>query len=165
MVTNQGKRWSKQEARHVKNAGKMGRMPQVAALPYRIGHDGQVEILLITTRRTKRYIFPKGWRMKGRSDAEAAAQEAMEEAGVLGTVSKHPIGQYFYWKELSRMSIQIRVSVYTLAVSEQLWQWPEKDQRNRIWVHPDRAAFMISDRSLIPFIKEVQQLSQNLREL
>lgn len=103
--------------------------------------------------------------MKGRSDAEAAAQEAMEEAGVLGTVSKLPIGQYFYWKELSRMSIQIRVSVDTLAVSEQLWQWPEKDQRNRIWVHPDRAAFMISDRSLIPFIKEVQQLSQNLREL
>lgn len=52
---------SKQEARHVKNAGKTGRMPQVAALPYRIGDDGQVEILLITTRRTKRYIFPKGW--------------------------------------------------------------------------------------------------------
>ncbi|MDR6635428.1 8-oxo-dGTP pyrophosphatase MutT (NUDIX family) [Phyllobacterium sp. 1468] len=137
-------------------------MPQVAALPYRIGDGGQVEILLVTTRRTKRYIFPKGWRMKGRSDAEAAAQEAQEEAGVLGTISKHPIGQYFYWKELSRMSIQIRVSVYTLAVVEQLWQWPEQDERTRIWVHPDRAAVMISDRALIPFIKEVQRFSQVL---
>ncbi|UXN66831.1 hypothetical protein N8E89_19785 (plasmid) [Phyllobacterium sp. A18/5-2] len=58
------------------------------------------------------------------------------------------------------MSIQIRVSVYTLAVTEQLWQWPEQNQRSRIWVHPDRAAFMISDRALIPFIKEIQQLSQ-----
>jgi 8-oxo-dGTP pyrophosphatase MutT (NUDIX family) len=134
-------------------------------LVFRIGDDGQVEILLITTRRTKRYIFPKGWRMKGRSDAEAAAQEAKEEAGVLGTVSKHPIGQYFYRKEFSRLSIQIRVSVYTLAVSEQLWQWPEQDQRSRIWVHPDRAAFMISDRFLIPFIKEVQQLSKDFGAL
>ncbi len=156
---------SKREGRHTKSVGKTGSMPQVAALPYRIGDDGQVEILLITTRRTKRYIFPKGWRMKGRSDPEAAAQEAKEEAGVLGTISKHPIGHYFYWKELSRMSIQIRVSVYALVVSEQLWQWPEQDERTRIWVHPDRAAVMISDRALIPFIKEVQQLPQNLREL
>ena len=151
---------SKKDQHHVASPTKKGFMPQVAALPYRIGDDGQVEILLITTRRTKRYIIPKGWRMKGRSDAEAAAQEAREEAGIVGTVSKHPVGQYFYWKELPRMSIQIRVSVYTLAVSEQLWQWPEQGQRSRIWVHPDRAAFMISDRALIPFIKEIHQLSQ-----
>lgn len=93
--------------------------------------------------------------MRGRSDAEAAAQEAREEAGVIGTVSKHPIGQYYYWKELTRVSIKIRVSVYTLAVSEQLLQWPERDQRSRIWVHPDRAAAMISDSALIPLIKEL----------
>lgn len=151
---------SKKAQHHVASTAKKGFLPQVAALPYRVGDDGQVEILLITTRRTKRYIIPKGWRMKGRSDAEAAAQEAREEAGIVGTVSKHPVGQYFYWKELPRMSIQIRVSVYTLAVSEQLWQWPEQSQRSRIWVHPDRAAFMISDRALIPFIKEIQQISQ-----
>ena len=137
-------------------------MPQVAALPYRIDDDGQVEILLVTTRRTKRYIFPKGWRMKGRSDAEAAAQEAKEEAGVIGTVSKQPIGQYFYWKELSKASIQIRVSVYALAVTDQLWQWPEQDQRQRIWVHPDRAAFMISDRLLVPLIREIHELTKKL---
>ena len=151
---------SKKEQRYVGNPGKKGFLPQVAAQPFRIDEKGQVEVLLITTRRTKRYIFPKGWRMKGRSDAEAAAQEAKEEAGIIGTVSKHPIGQYFYWKELTRMSIKIRVSVYTLAVSEQLWQWPEHDQRSRIWVHPDRAAAMISDLALIPLIKELQKLSR-----
>lgn len=149
---------SKREQRHVNDPGKKGFLPQVAALPFRIDEKGQVEVLLITTRRTKRYIFPKGWRMRGRSDAEAAAQEAREEAGVIGTVSKHPIGQYFYWKELARVSIKIRVSVYTLAVSEQLLQWPERDQRSRIWVHPDRAAAMISDSALIPLIKELHQL-------
>ncbi len=146
---------TKHEERHAKGAEKTAAMPQVAALPYRIGDDGQVEILLITTRRTKRYIYPKGWRMKGRSAAEAAAQEAKEEAGVLGTVSKHPIGQYIYWKELSSMSIQIRVSVYALAVSDQLWQWSEQDERTRICVHPDRATVMVSDRSLIPFIRKI----------
>lgn len=45
--------------RHVKSPEKQGFMPQVAALPYRIGDDGQVEILLITTRRTNATSFPK----------------------------------------------------------------------------------------------------------
>ncbi|CAN7710923.1 hypothetical protein LJR231_005951 [Phyllobacterium sp. LjRoot231] len=58
------------------------------------------------------------------------------------------------------MSIQIRVSVYALAVCEQLWQWPEQGERTRIWVHPDRAAVMVSDRALISFIKEVQQFPE-----
>jgi hypothetical protein len=60
---------SKKQVRHIGSPGKKGFVPQVAALPYRIRDDGQVEILLITTRRTKRYIIPKGWRMKERSSA------------------------------------------------------------------------------------------------
>ncbi len=97
--------------------------------------------------------------MKGKSDADAAAQEAREEAGIVGEVSKQPLGQYFYWKELSRASIQVRVSVYALAVSDQLWQWPEQDQRSRIWVHPERAAVMISEPALIPLIRKIHKLS------
>ncbi|HLL59899.1 MAG TPA: NUDIX domain-containing protein, partial [Allosphingosinicella sp.] len=55
---------------------------QVAALPYRRGADGSVEVLLVTTRGTGRWMVPKGWPMRGKSHAEAAAQEAFEEAGV-----------------------------------------------------------------------------------
>ena len=38
---------------------------QVAALPFRI-NNGKVEVLLVTSRETKRWLIPKGWPMKGK---------------------------------------------------------------------------------------------------
>ena len=55
---------------------------QVAALPFRISGN-QREVLLITSRETRRWVIPKGWPMKGKKDWEAAATEAFEEAGAL----------------------------------------------------------------------------------
>jgi 8-oxo-dGTP pyrophosphatase MutT (NUDIX family) len=42
--------------------------------------------------------------MKGRSDPEAAAQEAREEAGLEGKISRKSIGSYSYWKRLKTTS-------------------------------------------------------------
>jgi 8-oxo-dGTP pyrophosphatase MutT (NUDIX family) len=150
------------EKRYLRHAAKKGWIPQVAALPYRIDRSGNTEILLITSRRTKRFIVPKGWQMKGKTDPEAAMQEAKEEAGVSGIISRQPIGQYFYWKELERMPIKVRVTVYALAVTDQLIRWPEDAQRSRIWVHPDRAALMVSDPPLIPIIKRLSKAEADI---
>ncbi|WP_271898682.1 NUDIX hydrolase [Candidatus Phyllobacterium onerii] len=137
-----------------KSEKKTGRAaPQVAALPYRLDSRGRVTILLITSRRTKRYIIPKGWKMKHKKDASAAAQEAKEEAGVIGAVSKQPIGSYSYQKEFATGKTKVKVAVYALQVTEQLWQWPEQKERTRIWVEPERAVNMISDVSLIPLLR------------
>ena len=68
-------------------------LAQVAALPVK-GKPGKYRVLLVTSRETRRWIIPKGWPMKGRKDHEAAAQEALEEAGVTGHVHKHPMGAY-----------------------------------------------------------------------
>jgi 8-oxo-dGTP pyrophosphatase MutT (NUDIX family) len=57
---------------------------QYAALPWRLGE--RVEILLVTSRDTHRWVIPKGWPMKGRSPRGAAAVEASEEAGLLGKI-------------------------------------------------------------------------------
>lgn len=38
---------------------------QVAALPYRFSTAGELEVLLLTSRGTGRFIVPKGWPMKG----------------------------------------------------------------------------------------------------
>ena len=57
-------------------------LKQVAALPFRIGADGRIEVLLITSRDTGRWIIPKGWPMIGRKAHRAAEREAFEEAGV-----------------------------------------------------------------------------------
>src|SRR5690606_30035705 len=74
---------------------------QVAALPWRRGADG-LQILLVTSRETRRWVTPKGGRMAGKTDAEAAAQEALEEAGVTGRIVEEPFGTFRYLKILKR---------------------------------------------------------------
>ena len=48
-----------------------------------------VELLLVSSRDTGRWIIPKGWPMDRETPAAAAAMEAWEEAGVRGRVYKH----------------------------------------------------------------------------
>ena len=74
---------------------------QFAALPWRLGAEGAVEVLLITSRETRRWVIPKGWPIKGRSSAKSAAREAFEEAGVVGKIGKAPIGVFAYDKALT----------------------------------------------------------------
>jgi 8-oxo-dGTP pyrophosphatase MutT (NUDIX family) len=59
---------------------------QFAALPWRVSDIGLREVMLLTTRETHRLTIPKGWPMKGRKPAEVAAQEAYEEAGLIGQI-------------------------------------------------------------------------------
>ena len=71
---------------------------QYAALPWRNAQG--FEILLITSRETRRWVIPKGWPMPGNSPAESAAQEAYEEAGIRGKIAVQAIGHYGYRKRL-----------------------------------------------------------------
>ena len=110
------------------------KMLQYAALPWRRLPDGEVRVLLITSRETRRWVIPKGWPMSGRTPAETAAQEAYEEAGVSGDHDKAPIGAYMYEKRLRNGALQpVRVEVYPLeALVEQL-SFPEQGQREKLW--------------------------------
>jgi 8-oxo-dGTP pyrophosphatase MutT (NUDIX family) len=115
---------------------------QVAALPYRLNEAGRIEVLLVTSRETGRWLIPKGGIMKGKKPWEAAAQEALEEAGVEGKVARTPLGRYTYWKRKSDHFALYEVDVYSLEVSRQLADWPERDQRDQQWfdirLAPDR---------------------------
>src|SRR5215218_7543079 len=73
---------------------------QYAALPLAIGHDGQQQVLLVTSRETGRWIIPKGWAEKGIKAHVLAAREAYEEAGLRGDIGHEPIGRYRYTKWL-----------------------------------------------------------------
>src|SRR3978361_1829903 len=66
---------------------------QFAALPYRMRNDG-IEILLITTRKKRRWSVPKGWPLKRKAPQQTAATEAYEEAGLQGAVGDQRIGQF-----------------------------------------------------------------------
>lgn len=130
---------------------------QIAALPYRIGDQGQVEVLLVTSRDTGRWVIPKGWPMKNKKPHKAAAQEAVEEAGVKGSVSNTPIGRYVYWKRRTRDFVLCEVNVYPLRVLKQLKTWPEQGQRQLRWFTPDEAAHQIEEPDLAELIRELPQ--------
>ena len=66
---------------------------QFGALPYRFDRHADLEVLLITSRETGRWIIPKGGPIKGFKPGQTAALEAYEEAGVRGRVSARPLGR------------------------------------------------------------------------
>jgi 8-oxo-dGTP pyrophosphatase MutT (NUDIX family) len=115
---------------------------QVAALPYRKTEDGRIEVLLVTSRETRRWLIPKGGMMKGKTPWEAAAQEALEEAGVEGKIAHQPLGHYTYWKRKADHFALYKVDVYSLKVRRQLKTWPEQGERDQQWfdvaIAPDR---------------------------
>lgn len=122
---------------------------QYAALPWRRRDDGVVEILLITSRETRRWVIPKGWPIKGKGGGGSAAQEAFEEAGVIGEPSRKPIGQYAYDKRLASGRLQrVSVKVYALKIRELLGDWPEKGQREHLWASPVEAASLVQETDL-----------------
>jgi 8-oxo-dGTP pyrophosphatase MutT (NUDIX family) len=121
---------------------------QYAALPYRRGAD-DFEILLVTSLGTKRWIIPKGWPMKDRAPHEAAAREALEEAGVVGHVGSDVIGSYLYEKRRkSGTTVLCKVEVFPLDVDTQRKHWPEKGRRKVEWFSPEEAAETVSDADL-----------------
>jgi 8-oxo-dGTP pyrophosphatase MutT (NUDIX family) len=137
-------------------------LAQVGALPFRVV-DGKVEVLLVTSRETKRWLIPKGWPMKGKKPHKAAAQEAEEEAGIRGEIRSKPIGHYDYWKRRTEHFDLCRVDVYPLEVSKQLKTWKEKGQREARWFDIDEAAHQVLEPALanliLAFAAEIRPLS------
>ena len=74
-----------------------------AALCWRRAAAG-IEVLLITARRSGRWIVPKGHPIRGLPVHEAAAREAWEEAGVQGRVNPAPLGRYRPDKAAARVA-------------------------------------------------------------
>ena len=127
---------------------------QYAALPYRI-EGRQVRVLLITSRETGRWVIPKGWPVTGLKPQDAAAAEAAEEAGLIGTIEPTPLGSYRYLKRLKRNdAIAVQVIVFAFEVSEQVESWKEQDQRTLRWFGYRTAAMRVAEPSLKRLIRD-----------
>ncbi|MER9578893.1 NUDIX hydrolase [Mesorhizobium sp. M0189] len=125
---------------------------QVAALPWRDSEDG-VEVMLITSRDTGRWVLPKGWPEAKEPLCEAAAREAGEEAGLRGTISHHEAGRYFYAKVLaSGEEVPCEVLVFPLHVDKVADRWKEKRARIRKWVSAAEAVRMVNEPDLCQII-------------
>ena len=121
---------------------------QIAALPLRWNGD-DVEVLMITSRDTGRWVVPKGWTMKGVKPWAAAAIEAMEEAGAKGHIAREIFGTYGYDKILDDGSAQpCNVRVYPMVVDRLKSDWKEKDERTRKWFPLAEAAGLVDEPEL-----------------
>ena len=127
---------------------------QVAALCWRRSAKG-LRILLITSRDTGRWIIPKGWPMRNRTEAGAAAREAWEEAGLRGEIAPHGLGVYTYRKRLLHGDwLPCVVRVYALEAREMLQKFPETGQRRARWFSPEKAAKRVWEPELKAIIRD-----------
>lgn len=119
---------------------------QYGAIPFRVV-EGQVVFLMITSRRSANWVFPKGSHAKGMTPWETAAEEAFEEAGVRGEIGEAPIGFYVHTRNNGDADL-VRIQLFPLLVTEQLDQWPEEAQRFRHWaLLPQVKRLMASKRA------------------
>jgi 8-oxo-dGTP pyrophosphatase MutT (NUDIX family) len=127
---------------------------QAAALPWRRNAAGGVQVLLVTSRETRRWVLPKGWPIKGLKAAETAAREAFEEAGVKGLIARRKIGVFHYDKRLANGRTQhVQVGVYPLQVGAEREVWPEMRERDRLWTSPANAAALVNEPELAELLR------------
>ncbi len=142
----------KQRPMRLEGAGKREVRSQFGAIPWRF-NAGKVEILLITSRGTGRWILPKGWPVHDATPAEAAATEAWEEGGVTGSPSHVSAGFYSYVKDLDGDNLPIVVAMFPLKVKKVHRDWPEKGQRKRRWVSRKKASALLQEPELRQIVK------------
>jgi len=130
-------------------------LKQYAALPV-MDSGGTLQVLLVTSRGTGRWIIPKGHPEKGMKPNAVAKLEALEEGGVTGTISETPIGRYRSAKRLgSGKLVPCEVIVFRLQVLEHLASWKEDQQRRRLWVPLAQATRIVEDGELAAFMARV----------
>ena len=131
-------------------------LTQYGVIPVRTAADGGVEVLLITSRETRRWVVPRGNPIPGRSPTESAAQEAFEEAGILGPVDPDPVGRYFYRKRRRNGAVlPAEVRLFRMRVAEERDDWPEKGERERRWFAPQEAAAAVAESELAELIRSL----------
>lgn len=140
-----------------------GRPRQYAAIPIRVSRSGKPKVLLLTSRRTKRWIIPKGWPIEKLGPAGTARREAFEEAGLTGRIVRDlPIGRYRYrkgdWTEIGT----ITVKVFLMEVKRQLEKWPEHRQRKTRWFKPRRAALLVNEPELARLLERIHKIAGRL---
>jgi 8-oxo-dGTP pyrophosphatase MutT (NUDIX family) len=127
---------------------------QVGALPLLVNANGGVEVFLVTARGSGRWIIPKGNPIPGLAPHEAAAQEAREEAGLVGVAEPDCIGTFEFSRRRRSHDTTCLVDVYPLKVKLQLRKWAEAGQRSVHRCNVETALALVGSPSLALLIEQ-----------
>lgn len=116
---------------------------QSGVIPYRV-KEGELQVLLVTSRKKKKWIIPKGVVEPYMTPQQSAAQEGYEEAGVFGRVWDEPLGMF----EVVKWGGKCTVVVFPMLVTKIYKEWPEDDFRKRKWITPQKALEMVSKQDV-----------------
>ena len=127
-------------------------MHQIAALPFYDNPGGGVDICLVTSRGSGRWIIPKGNPIRGLAPHEVAAQEALEEAGLMGHVDERCIGTFKFDRIRNGRDTTCRGDVYALRVERQMQTWTEMHERSVLRCNVKTALSLVSVPNLATLI-------------
>lgn len=127
---------------------------QVAMLCTRHGPKG-LEVLLVKSLDSGRWILPKGWPMKGRSLVEAATIEAWEEAGAKGRVTPTEIARFKLMKRRNGgLEVPAEVVVFRMEETELAETYPEVGLRKRRFLPVEQAAARTDVEEIADLIRQ-----------
>ena len=124
---------------------------QSGVIPYRRIND-ELEILLITSIKKKKWIIPKGYIEFNLSAFESAKKEAFEEAGILGANETIELGSFINEKSIG----VCHVVVFAMEVIKIMDDYPEKDKRKRKWFNLKDASANVSVPSISSMILSLE---------
>lgn len=113
----------------------------------------------MTSRDTGRWVLPKGWVKKGKSEAVSAIEEGWEEAGIRIKQRKPKnIGSYHYNKRLDDGDeLEVDVGVYLARLDRLVDEFPEADERTRQWMTREQAAASVDEQSLTKLLRRLPE--------
>jgi 8-oxo-dGTP pyrophosphatase MutT (NUDIX family) len=124
---------------------------QSAVIPYYY-ENGSLNVVLVTSRKKKKWIIPKGIVERDMTPADSAAKEALEEAGVRGVVAEKAVGSY----QREKWGGTCNIEVFPMEVTEILERWQEQGARERVLASIDTVDDLVDDASLKSIIRKLK---------
>ena len=127
---------------------------QIGALPFWVEPGGGVDLCLVTNRGGARWFIPKGNPIPGLSAHQVAQREALEEAGIIGTIGAASIGAFEFTRRREGRTETCIVDVYPLRVRARLTSWAESRERTTLRCSVEKAASLIQLPGLVALIQD-----------
>ncbi len=131
---------------------------QVAAVCYR-RRESLIEFLLVNTNGGNKWTFPKGCIDSRLSHSQAAAREAMEEAGAVGVIEPRHFHLYLHSKGVFWQPSGVQefvVKAFLLEVTH--LRQPSESMRNPTWFPPEAARKMLAKGRELKYAGELHTL-------